>query len=502
MFMTRSNVLDCVSKIKLKNTEGYDRIPQRILVEGRDLPLTELFRLIYRDKTVPGQWLISKVVPVHKKGDKNMVENYRPVANLCSVSKIFEKLILIRISELESINKISIGGKQQHGFTKNKSTATAGLMLQSLIARALDDNCYVAMAGIDLSAAFDVVDVKLLIKRLVILGLPDDMVQLIRVWLKERFFYVCVNGSESTVKVTWYGIVQGSVLGPVLYAIFISPLFDVENLSCFADDKFPLVWNSDKTALIKELEIKLTRIMNWLKDSGMKVNESKTDLCLFHRGDTQPISIKLYGKEIKSNKVMNILGVIFDSKLQWTEHVAHAIKKSMKSLNAIRLIRKYFNQKELLELITSNFYSIMYYNSEIWHLPSLKGPLKQKLLSASAKALKVGLKFFNNEMSFVNIHRMGKRATPNELMLYKLALCLYKLYNQDFNSIEFASLNFNQVIMRRQVNFKIVKSNTNKIGINCLSNRLHWLNDTIPFTWLNSSFDTFKVKCKKLLFKY
>ena len=375
-------------------------------------------------------------------------------------------------------------------------------MLQSLIARALDDNCYVAMAGIDFSAAFDVVDVELLIKRLVILGLPDDMVQLIRVWLKERFFYVCVNGSESTVKVTWYGIVQGSVLGPVLYAIFISPLFDVENLTCFADDKFPLVWNSDKTALIKELEIKLTRIMNWLKDSGMKVNESKTDLCLFHRGDTQPISIKLYGKEIKSNKVMNILGVIFDSKLQWTEHVAHAIKKSMKSLNAIRLIRKYFNQKELLELITSNFYSIMYYNSEIWHLPSLRGPLKQKLLSASAKALKVGLKFFNNEMSFVNIHRMGKRATPNELMLYKLALCLYKLYNQDFNSIEFASLNFNQVIMRRQVNFKIVKSNTNKIGINCLSNRLHWLNDTIPFTWLNSSFDTFKVKCKKLLFKY
>ena len=79
-----------------------------------------------------------------------MIENYRPVANLCCVSKVFEKLILKRIYDLESLNGIYIGGNQQHGFMKNKSTATAGLILQSLIARALDD-CYVALAGIDLS---------------------------------------------------------------------------------------------------------------------------------------------------------------------------------------------------------------------------------------------------------------------------------------------------------------------------------------------------------------
>ena len=109
-----------------------------------------------------------------------------------------------------------MGGKQQHGFMKNKSTATAGLLLQSLIARALDDDHYVALAGIDLSAAFDVVDVELLIKRLKILGLPNDVIQLMKCWLKKRFFYVCVGGSESSIKVTWYGIVQGSILGPIL----------------------------------------------------------------------------------------------------------------------------------------------------------------------------------------------------------------------------------------------------------------------------------------------
>ena len=89
---------------------------------------------------------------------QSMIENYRPVANLCCVSKIFEKLILKRIQDLESISGITVGGNQQHGFAKSKSTVTAGLILQSLIACALDDDCYVALAGIDLSAAFDVVD--------------------------------------------------------------------------------------------------------------------------------------------------------------------------------------------------------------------------------------------------------------------------------------------------------------------------------------------------------
>ena len=187
-----------------------------------------------------------------------------------------------------------------------------------------------ALAGIDLSAAFDVVDVELLIKRLTILGLPGDVINLIKNWLKERFFYVSVNGSESTIRVTWYGIVQGSILGPILYAIFISPLFEVENLTCFADDKFPLAWNKDKSDLVLIMERKLRRIMDWLKDSGMKVNESKTDLCLFHRGDSTPITLNLYGKMIKSNKSINVLGVIFDSKLQWADHIAHALKNRLK----------------------------------------------------------------------------------------------------------------------------------------------------------------------------
>ena len=96
--------------------------------------------------------------PHSQKGPKDQIENYRPVSNLCSSTKIFEKLILNRIKNLEALNNIDITGKQQHGFKAKHSTASAGLVLQSLIARALDEDNHVILASLDLSAAFDFVN--------------------------------------------------------------------------------------------------------------------------------------------------------------------------------------------------------------------------------------------------------------------------------------------------------------------------------------------------------
>ena len=115
-------------------------------------------------------------------------------------------------------------------------------------------------------------------------------------------FYVSVNGHESYMKVTWFGIIQGSILCPLLYAIFISPLFHVENLTCYADDKFPLVEDRNRLVLVQKMQVKLERIINWLTKSGMVVNESKTDLCIFHTRDCPPVVIELNGKFIISKK--------------------------------------------------------------------------------------------------------------------------------------------------------------------------------------------------------
>ena len=181
-FMTTQNIHDALMSIKIKNCEGYDRIPQRILNEGCELllpPVRKLFELIYEQKTIPQQWLISKIIPIHKKGPKTHIENYRPIANLCAMTKVFEQLIINRISEIEKTNSVDITGKSQHGFKRGRSTATAGLTIQSLLSHALDQNKYALMSSIDLSAAFDVVNIKLLLKRLKIMALPNDLIELI-----------------------------------------------------------------------------------------------------------------------------------------------------------------------------------------------------------------------------------------------------------------------------------------------------------------------------------
>ena len=346
--------------------------------------------------------------------------------------------------------------------------------------------------------AFDLVNTNLLIKRLKIIGLPLDVIRLIKLWLSKRSFYVEINGVSSLVVDLIRGTIQGSILGPLLYAIYVSPLFDMIRLTNFADDNFVIRWNRYLEALIQDLKKDLETMTKWLKDSGLKVNESKTELCLFHRLDSVPISLTLNDIEIFSKPSMNVLGILFDSKLQWSPQVNQCIKKSLKALHAIRLIKSHFKETELKQLVTSNFYSILYYNSEVWHLPSLNPFLKKQLLSASAKALYVCTRNIDRSISFKNLHKNNLRATPQQFSKYKHSIILFNLYNSQQPPRDWVSLNFNQVLTSRQTHFEITREQNYKIGANKISNRIAILNKQIPLAWLNLSKESFKTKAKLL----
>ena len=257
---------------------------------------------------------------------------------MCSASKFFEKLILKRLLELSTLNNIDLTGKHQHGFKRQKSTATLSLQIQSLIARALDEDNYVMMASLDLSAAFDVVNIDLLLKRLVKVGLPDDIVGLMEIWLRNRLFYVQVADHTSFFHKINSGTIQGSILGPILYAIYVAPLYDISKISNFADDNFALTQSKNKISCMDLMETKLKLIIKWLKDSGLKVNEAKTEVCLFYRKDTPQVVITVSGIRVKSKDHMNVLGITFDSKLTWANHVAIQTNKANSALHAIKLI--------------------------------------------------------------------------------------------------------------------------------------------------------------------
>ena len=136
------------------------------------------------------------------------------------------------------------------------------------------------------------------------------------------------------------GTVQGSVLRLVRYAIFISPIFDLEDLATFADDNFTITVDKNLYQAKIKLETSLSTISNWMKQSGLKINESKTEYCVFSRTDIAPSFLNVNGVLVKSKKVINVLGILFDSKLQWGPHVEKTIQKAEKALNAIRLLRK------------------------------------------------------------------------------------------------------------------------------------------------------------------
>ena len=499
-FMTPDNIIKAIRSLKLKNCEGFDRIPVRYLIDGiiQITPvLSHLFNLIYLTKQIPDQWRISKVIPILKKGNPHQIENYRPISNLCSTSKIFEKLILIRLLQIEEISKISLTGTPQHGFKKNHGTSTLGLTVQSLISHALDENNYAIMASLDLSAAFDVVNVELLLKRLNIIGIPSDVVSLIETWLSQRLFYVSINGEDSCLTASETGTIQGSILGPILYAIFVSPLFDLHKISNYADDNFIIRWSRSINDLIIDMQTSLEAIIKWLRQSGLKVNEAKTEMCLFHRNDTRTITLQINNSRVTSTPQINVLGVIFDSKMQWNEQVSKTIKKANKALLAIKLIKKHFTYPEIKTLLTTNFYSILYYNSEIWHTPTLKPYLKNLLLSTSARALQICTPNYTPMMSFKDLHSINLRATPVQFMFYKHSILLHSIYNDKMPMNDWLDLNFNQNFNQRETNFRAFNKSKYKVGKNKISERLTILNGKIPLEWLNLNKITFKLQCKQ-----
>jgi hypothetical protein len=134
------------------------------------------------------------------------------------------------------------------------------------------------------------------------------------------------------------------------------------------------------------------------------------------------VNLKIGENIITTKKSLNVLGVIFDSKLQMSDHVANALLKSSHSLNALKIIRKYFTTKELIALVTSNYFSILLYYSEIWHSSNLKMNLQQNLLSASANALKMCLHYPKVNVSHLKLHKITNCATPSMYNDYKCAL--------------------------------------------------------------------------------
>ena len=153
---------------------------------------------------------------------------------------------------------------------------------------------------------------------------------------------------------------------------------------------------------------------------------------------------------------------------------------------------------EIRTLLTSLYFSKLYYGSEIWHTFGLKLELQKNLKYASANALKLCIPRSDSYMTHTEIHRLARRALPDQMCKYKHALSLYKLFNHQCPETEFVNLNFQLCDNARSTKLIFTKRESFEVGKNILLNRLHKLNNLIEKEWLNLTFNTYKVKCKEL----
>lgn len=499
-FMTAGEVRKAIESLPKKKCYGFDHIPCNIISDGISIllePVTRLMKKIYEQKKVPNQWKIARITPLHKKGPKNEVTNYRPISNLCSMSKVFERLLLQRMNGLELLRGDSLSGNSQHGFKKDRSTVTAMIELQAKVADALDKNKHLACASLDLSAAFDLVPIENLMIRLQNTWLPRDVCKLIEAWLTGRQAYVEADGMNSLIFDLECGTVQGSILGPVLYSIYVEPIMRQTDRLGYADDSYITAAGAERDLVMIELEKKIEEVVGWMESSGMMINYEKTEFIMFSNQDFRPIKLKVGSETVQSKDSIKVLGVMFDKKLNWSEQVKKAISAASVAFSGLKLIRRHFTRMETMNLITAFVYTKLYYGAMVWLNESMKTREWNALFSFSGRVL--GL-VDPSVMNYEERHKLCERATPKQWSTYNTCLLLKYVHDVQLPDIEWLRMQDNMLHSTRSQCFLFTSSNQRRVGKNLPSNRFKYISNMLNYSSLNLTKNSFKVHLKKLIF--
>lgn len=294
--------------------------------------LTRLINSSFETGVFPHQLKIAKVVPIHKGGSKTDVSNYRPISLLSSFSKIFEKIMHKRVSNFLENNNILYD--MQYGFRSGRSCEHAILKAKNEILAALSKKQIAMLLLIDFSKAFDLVDHDILLEKLHNYGIRGIAHKWFQSYLHNREQFVNISGNHSTQQRLKYGVPQGSILGPLLFIIYINDIPNVSKLVKFilyADDA-NIIITGDSISEISEIYGELSRALStWVGTNELVLNIKKTNYMLFSRSRDSSYSSftpKFNNIPIERKTVARFLGVLIDEKLTWSAHIA-AIKTKM-----------------------------------------------------------------------------------------------------------------------------------------------------------------------------
>ena len=312
--LSKASGPDCIPVVVLKNCE-----PELSYI------LAELFNKCLKESCFPDCWKVSSVVPVFKNvGERSAAKNYRSVSLLSVVSKVFEKLVNNRI--VDQLEKCGLFSDFQYGFRSSRSTADLLTVVSDRIARAFNRSRATRAVALDISKAFDRVWHAGLLHKLKSYGISGQILSLISSFLSNRRLRVVLDGKSSQEYPVNAGVPQGSILGPILFLLYINDLRDdvICDTAIYADDT-TLYSRCDQACdlwqqleLASELESDLRDTLGWGKEWLFDFNAGKTQLVSFDRSNNNgSIDVKMGGSILDEKSSFKMLGLIFCSKLDW-----------------------------------------------------------------------------------------------------------------------------------------------------------------------------------------
>lgn len=342
--------------LKLKNSAclDYYGLNSR-LMKGALESLIEPLTYIINNCVAEGKWpnilKISKIIPIHKKGDTDVPDNFRPIAIVPIISKIFEQIIKEKL--LSYLESKSILTQFQYGFRKNCSTVTALLEIMDTIVEGLDEGQSTHALMCDLTKAFDCVNVQTLLLKLEHYGIRGNILDLLESYLTGRMQFVSLNDVDSNLLSIRNGVPQGSVLGPILFLLYVNDLpmsLGSVNSILFADDTTLLSKNGE---YLKQEGLNLAK--TWFNCNNLKLNETKTQSIEF---TSDKWAIKM--------EPVRMLGITFNASLNWTHHIDELCGKLSSQIFAIRQLKTCLDTKTIRMVYFAMVHSVLSYGILLW----------------------------------------------------------------------------------------------------------------------------------------
>ena len=340
-----------------KSSSGCDGISTKLLKVIAPViikPLTLLTNQVLNTGTFPDKLKIAKVIPIFKKGDPSLFENYRPISLLPAISKVVEKIIALQLSSYFEKNKLLFDN--QYGFRPKHSTEHAALELIDRITNKMDTNEIPLNIFLDLSKAFDTIDHSILLNKLKYYGLKGSTLNLFQSYLSNRKQYTEIEDTTSTILPIQVGVPQGSILGPILFIIYVNDLPQCSN-------KFDFIMYADDTTLSSTIDsfcdinsnasadslinAEIDKVIEWLKINKLSLNKNKSKYMTFHmpKKQIQHLTLKIDGINIEKVEEFNFLGLTMDTNLKWKKHTDKISNKCSKITGVLNRLKLLFPQE-------------------------------------------------------------------------------------------------------------------------------------------------------------